>query len=51
MGVAAITRNLAAGPLFHAGAFAALGVTRSGDGILVFLASRARAPAAAGGAL
>ena len=50
MGLAAVSGNLAAGPLFHAGAFALLGAGAAAIGaVLVFLASRVRAPVAATG--
>ena len=50
MGVAAMSGNLLAGPLFHAGAFGVLGAGAAAVGALVILlASRARAPAPATG--
>jgi len=48
MGVAAMSGNLIAGPLFHAGAFGVLGAGAAAIGaVVVLLASRARAPVAA----
>jgi MFS family permease len=48
MGLAAVSGNLIAGPLFHAGAFAVLGSGAAAIGaILIVLAARARAPVAA----
>jgi MFS family permease len=50
MGLTGMSGNLAAGPLFHAGAFGVLGAGAGAIGtILVVLAARARAPAAATG--
>jgi MFS family permease len=48
MGLAAVTGNLVAGPLFHAGAFGVLGGGAAAIGaVLILLAARARAPVAA----
>ena len=50
MGLTAMSGNLVAGPLFHAGAFGVLGAGAAAIGaVLIFLAARARAPAAATG--
>ena len=50
MGVAAMSGNLIAGPLFHAGAFGVLGAGAAAIGaVVVFLASRARTPVGATG--
>lgn len=50
MGVAAMSGNLLAGPLFHAGAFGVLGAGAAAVGaLLILLASRARAPVPATG--
>jgi MFS family permease len=50
MGVAAMSGNLVAGPLFHMGAFSVLGAAAAAAGaFLVVLASRARARVAAAG--
>jgi len=50
MGVAAMSGNLIAGPLFHAGAFGVLGAGAAAIGaVVVFLASRARTPVGASG--
>ena len=50
MGLTAISGNLVAGPLFHAGAFGVLGAGAAAIGAaLIVLAARARAPVAAPG--
>lgn len=50
MGLAGVSGNLVAGPLFHAGAFGVLGAGAAAIGVLLIgLASRARRPAVAVG--
>ena len=50
IGLTAISGNLVAGPLFHAGAFGVLGAGAAAIGaVLIVLAARAQAPVAATG--